>query len=279
VKFLALILPIILILAACSSIEKKAETAAPAEVKPALPQSLEEAVKSPYRTEANRARDPYRHPLETLTFFGMTPDMTVVEITPSAGWYTEILAPFLAEKGHYIAAVNKVPNAEHDQQNQKLSAWLSTHPDAGSKVTFTTFMPPKEVDIAPPGTADLVLTFRNVHNWSSKHNEKAAFSAFFKALKPGGILGVVEHRANASKHADGKSGYVREKEVISYAKRAGFKLVDRSEINANPKDTKDYPKGVWALPPSLQGDAQEREKYLAIGESDRMTLKFQKPKK
>lgn len=239
----------------------------------ALPTTVREAVNSPYRTPANIVRDQYRHPVETLEFFGLAPEMTVVEITPGAGWYTEILAPYLAAKGQYIAASTDL--------HPGYSAWIAQNPEIVVKMKTTGFKPPQDLDIAPAGSADMVLTFRNVHNWMSKGSEKAVFAAFFKALKPGGILGVVEHRANPKSKRDpkAKSGYVLEKDVIRMAKAAGFKLVAQSEINANPKDTKDYPEGVWTLPPVLKLKDQDREKYLAIGESDRMTLRFVKPAK
>ncbi|MBX3041387.1 MAG: class I SAM-dependent methyltransferase [Bdellovibrionaceae bacterium] len=263
-----------LLFAACSS------KPVPEKPAPKLPTSIEEAVAHPLRSENMRARDTFRHPVATLEFFGLKNDMTVVEISPGGGWYTQILAPFLAEKGQYIAAA--VPSEAGDYMknlNEQRNAWLATWPEVASKVKETSFMPPQQMEIAPEGSADLVLTFRNVHNWMSSGSEQAAFKSFFKALKPGGTLGVVEHRAPTRQKFDpkAKSGYVREQDVIRLAQRAGFKLVEKSEINANPKDTKDHPEGVWTLPPSLRLKDKDREKYLAIGESDRMTLKFVKP--
>ena len=159
---------------------------------------------------------------------------------------------------------------------EKFNAWAARHPEV--KINRTNFNPPAELEIAPEGSADMVLTFRNVHNWSSKGNEDKVFAAFYKALKPDGILGVEEHRANADRPKDlsAKDGYLREIDVVKMAEKAGFTLVGRSDINANPKDTKDHPQGVWTLPPTLRLGAQDREKYIAIGESDRMTLKFKK---
>lgn len=249
------------------------------ETKPVLtlPTTLEQAVNSGYRDLENRKRDQYRHPLETLSFFGIKPEMTVVEIAPGAGWYMEILAPFLANRGQYIAAgfPRNTDVAFQKDLNAKIDGWLAKFPDAGTKAKFVTFAAPNE--IAPAQTVDMVLTFRNVHNWMPK--EKEAFKTFFKALKPGGILGVVEHRADPkSKHdPKAKSGYVQEKYIIKVAKSVGFKLEEKSEINANPKDTKNYPQGVWTLPPTFRLKEVDREKYMAIGESDRMTLRFIKP--
>ena len=257
---------------ACSTKPVEAPVAAPAP-KP-LPITIQDAITSSYRTPANTERDQYRHPLQTLEFFGLQPEMTVVEISPATGWYTEILAPYLVTKGQYIAAdrAELAPSAE---------TWAKQYPEVSSKIKRTVFQPPKELDIAPAGSADMVLTFRNVHNWMAKGSEKAVFAAFFKALKPGGTLGVVEHRANPKSKRDpkAKSGYVLEKDVIKLAKSVGFKLVAQSEINANPKDLKNYPEGVWTLPPVLTLRDKDREKYLAIGESDRMTLRFVKPAK
>jgi predicted methyltransferase len=247
---------------------------------PTLPATIEQAVQSPYRTESNRARDQYRHPVETLNFFGLQPNMNVVEIYPGAGWYMEILAPLLVGQGHYTAA-GPVATPDHEEigkMNAKVDAWKTAHPEIAEKITTIAFQPPGQVDLGPADSADMVLTFRNVHNWMEKGGEKAAFKAFFKVLKPGGVLGVVEHRANAKgKHSS--KGYVREASVIAAAKAAGFKLDKKSEINANPKDTKDYADGVWTLPPVLRLGDKDRDKYMAIGESDRMTLRFVKPAK
>lgn len=257
-------------LAACSSSPSKPN----ATVNQALPQTLEEAINSELRTPENKIRDQYRHPLQTLQFFGLKPDMTVVEIWPGAGWYTEILAPYLAKNGHYIASAPK-----NGHGNEDLAKWLKGHPAIAATITHTNFNPPDSAHIAPDGTVDMVLTFRNLHNWMAKKGEKEAFAAFFKALKPGGVLGFVEHRANPHGKSNSDTGYVKEKEVIKLAKKAGFELAAKSEINANPKDTKDYPNGVWTLPPVNKHDAADNAKYLAIGESDRMTLKFVKPMK
>ena len=263
----ALTLMILVLLIGCSS-AKKIEFAQ-------LPKTVEEAVTSPYRTAENLARDQYRHPVDTLNFFGLHPGMTVVEISPGSGWYLEILAPLMtAGGGRYIAALPKSEGSDYMAKlNAQVEAWLAAHPNVKAEVTSMTG------DIAPPESADLVLTFRNIHNWMKAGTVQATFDSFFKALKPGGVLGIVEHRANEKSKFDttAASGYVREADVIKFAKQSGFELVSKSEINANPKDTKDYPEGVWTLPPVLRRKEMDRDKYLAIGESDRMTLKFVKP--
>lgn len=265
----ALILTPLLFLAACSSTPKETTPVAAT-----LPTTLEEALQSPYRTEAHKVRDSARHPAETLEFFGLKPDMTVVEISPSGGWYAEILAPYLNANGKYIAAATPISVYSG---GQKFLDWLDANPNIKAKVTVNDFMP-GQGNVAEDNSADMVLTFRNVHNWTKNKKDQAAFESFFKALKKGGILGVVEHRANKNqKKIDGKSGYVPEQYVIRIAEKAGFKLVAKSEINANPNDTKNYAKGVWTLPPNLAEGEKDREKYQAIGESDRMTLKFVKP--
>ncbi|HEX6930480.1 MAG TPA: methyltransferase [Gammaproteobacteria bacterium] len=244
---------------------------------------LDAAVAAETRSEKNLARDKYRHPAETLRFFQVHPGMTVVEIWPGGGWYTEILAPLLAKDGQLYTAVfsDKAEGqpAYRARLNQSLRNMFAAHPDVYGNVEITHLHVPGETDIAPAGSADRVLTFRNVHNWLAADDADAVFAAFFAALKPGGLLGVVEHRAKpgADLETMKTSGYVTEEKVVELAREAGFELVEKSEINANPKDTADHPKGVWTLPPSLRLGDEDREKYLAIGESDRMTLLFRKP--
>jgi predicted methyltransferase len=244
---------------------------------------LVQAFANPARTEAFRARDRYRHPRETLEFFDVTPEMTLVEIWPGQGWYTEILAPYLRDHGHYYAA-GYVVSAEQSPQWRKddaaeFAAKLKAAPQLYDKVIVTELGLPDRWEMAPPGSADRVLTFRNIHNWIAGGYEQQMFAAMSRALKPGGIAGVVEHRANpgATLAQMKQSGYVTEAYVIQLAESAGLKLQARSEINANPKDSKDYAQGVWTLPPTLKLGDQDRQKYLDIGESDRMTLRFVKP--
>ncbi len=251
-------------------------------VEPASAQSLNDIVNAPYR-EASAQRDQYRHPLQTLEFFGITPTMTVVEIWPGAGgWNTEILAPYLRDQGKLYAAQFNADStsAYYRDSRAQFVEKLQASPDLYDKVTVTSFNPPSHVDIAPAGSVDRVLTFRNIHNWYMRgggdERVLAAFSAFYKALKPGGMLGVVEHRlpTTRSESEQEKSGYMSEEYVIRLAEQAGFKLLEKSDINANPADTTLHPEGVWTLPPTLRLGEQQREHYQAIGESDRMTLKF-----
>lgn len=246
---------------------------------------LSQIIKAPHRSTENIARNSYRHPVETLEFFDLKSDMTVVEIWPGAGgWYTEILAPYLRDKGSLYGA-HFAPDSKvkffRDSLN-KFKQKTAKYPDIYDKIILSELDAPRKVTLAPPGSADRVLTFRNVHNWL-RQDEKGyyVFKAMYEALKPGGILGVVEHRAPADFSLEDMqtSGYTTEAFTITLAQRAGFKLLAKSEINANPKDNKHHPKGVWTLPPSLRLGDQDREKYLTIGESDRMTLKFIKPKK
>lgn len=247
---------------------------------PAASDPLAAAIANPMRPPKHVARDVYRHPSETLRFFGLKPEQTVVEIWPSGGWYMEILAPFLRDHGKYYAAIEGGDSKEAKDDEAALRKRLTNDPTDFGKVAVTKLAPPKEVEICPPGTADVVLTFRNAHNWVAEGTEKAQFAVFFKALKPGGVLGVVDHRAKpgTSMEQMKKSGYLDETYVKQLATEAGFSFVASSPINNNPKDTKDYSEGVWTLPPTLALGDKDKDKYLAIGESDRMTLKFIKPK-
>jgi predicted methyltransferase len=244
---------------------------------------LAAAIASPERTPRFVARDVYRHPLETLRFFGLRPDQTVVEIWPGGGWYMEILAPYLHDRGKYYAAIEAPDVAgasrEANENAASLHKRIAGDPARFGKVIVTDLHPPQLTQICPPGTADVVLTFRNVHNWIAAGDQQAQFDAFFKALKPGGVLGVVEHRARPGTTLEetSKSGYAAEAYVKKLAMTAGFRFEAESPINDNPRDTKDYPEGVWTLPPTLTLGDKDRAKYLAIGESDRMTLKFVKP--
>ncbi len=242
---------------------------------------IDQAMVGDHRAAANKARDKYRHPKETLLFFGLRPDMLVVEISPGRGWYTEILAPVLHDRGQYYAAVSAITEKTPEvlkKNDADYRGMLAAAPDLYGNVKLSVISPASR-QIAPSGSADLVLTFRNVHNWAKAGTADAMFKAFHDALKSGGTLGVVEHRAkpDASLQQQIDTGYMTETYVVETAQKAGFKLVNKSEINANPRDTKDYPGGVWTLPPTLQYGDKDRDKYLAIGESDRMTLKFEKP--
>jgi predicted methyltransferase len=246
--------------------------------------ALAQVIAGAHRTPELAARDRYRHPQETLEFFGLEPDMTVVEIWPSVGWWTEILAPYLRERGHYYAAQFVVDGEDVPPYRKDLyarfMAKLQGRPELYDRTVVTHVGLPDQWTIAPPGSADLVLTFRNVHNWIKGGYDAEMFAAMYRALKPGGILGIEEHRGASGMLIDEieESGYVPEEHVIQLAQRAGFKLVERSEINANPLDTTLHPAGVWTLPPTLRLGDEDKDKYLAIGESDRMTLKFAKPR-
>lgn len=244
-------------------------------------QALSRAIDGPQRSAAHKARDRYRHPLKTLEFFGLQPDMTVIELWPGGGWYTEILAPALRDHGKLVEA-GFAPDARLGYQKKMLANYkkkLKDNPEVYGKVELIPFDPPRLTRLGPSGSADMVLTFRNLHNWLSVNGMDSVFAAAYDVLKPGGIFGVVEHRAAKGTPLEKAfpTGYVPEAYVIAQARKAGFKLAASSEINANPKDSKDWPKGVWTLPPTLTLGDKDRDKYLKIGESDRMTLKFIKP--
>jgi predicted methyltransferase len=249
--------------------------------------ALDAAIAGEHRSTANRARDRYRHPKETLEFFGLRPEMTVVEIWPGGGWYTEVLAPVLRERGKlYVAQYGSDPPFPYQQREMDtLAEKMRANPDLYRAVTTTSLgLFTNELAIAPPGSADLVVTFRNVHNWFQEgygppNAAELALQAIFTALKPGGVLGVVDHRwpDPATEDAGSRNGYVSEQRVIALAEAAGFELAGRSDVNRNPLDTHDHPEGVWTLPPDLALGDRDRDKYLAIGESDRFTLKFVKP--
>ncbi len=240
--------------------------------------ALQAAINAPGRSADNRARDVYRHPLQTLQFFGVQPDQTVIEITPGGGWYSEILAPYLNTGGHYLAAV---PTAAADSAGAKRTIAFRDKLAGNASTSGAALV---EFDGKAPmfdaGTnADAVLTFRNVHNWVAAGNADAYFRAFFAALKPGGVLGVVDHRAKPGTDLETmkSSGYLTEALVTKFATDAGFVLEASSEVNANPKDGASHPNGVWTLPPVKRHDAADDAAYKAIGESDRMTLRFRKP--
>lgn len=238
--------------------------------------ALATAVANPKRTKSMVARDPVRHPLEELTFFGIKPAMTVVEIWPGGGYWTEILGTYLKPGTFYVAMA---PAGEEEKVTAIWRERVAAQKDSFATIHETVLGAGKG-DIAPAGSADLVLTFRNLHNWMDEGYADDAMAAIFKALKPGGILGIEEHRGRNDKPQDpkAKDGYVREDYTIALAKKAGFVQAGSSEINANPKDTKDYPEGVWTLPPSLALGEKDKAKYVAIGEADNYVLKFRKPK-
>jgi predicted methyltransferase len=245
--------------------------------------TLEKIVNSSHRSAENKARDKFRNPIKTLEFFEVKPEMTVVEVSPGKGWYTEILGPYLKDSGTlYLTLFSENSKRSYAAPSNKAVKKMTSNKKRFGKVNYTTLELPDDMGpIAPAGSADRVLTFRNAHSWANSGNGVKAFKTFFDALKPGGILGVVEHREPSSRKIDPKlrSGYMQEKHVIKIAEKAGFKLVAKSEINANSKDTADHVGGVWALPPSLRHKDKNKEKYMDIGESDRMTLKFVKPLK
>lgn len=245
---------------------------------------LKKVAEGVHREAKNSARDSHRHPLETLMFFGIEDDMTVVEITPAGGWYTEILAPFLKGSGTYVAAgYNQNPSGRSKDYftrvNKQFHEKFVSHPEIYGEFTVKELALPDKKDIGEPGTADMVLSFRNLHNWVSNDSAKEMGQLFYDVLKPGGVLGITDHRGKAGSEQDptARSGYVNEDYVIELFQSVGFKLAAKSEINANAKDTKDHPRGVWTLPPSFALGEENRDKYAAIGESDRWTLKFVKP--
>jgi predicted methyltransferase len=258
-----------------------AQRSTPARLGAAQQEALKAAIAAPSRTPANVARDRYRHPYETLRFFGVRPSDTMVEIWPGGGWYTEILAPYLARGGGTYYAVGMGANGLNGAR-RLIAADAAIY--GGIRTASFPAFEPAETRV-PDGSADVVLTFRNVHNWTSGYQRSGqpyadeAFRQMFAMLRPGGTLGVVDHRLpeTADPARERSSGYLRVSTVRRLAEAAGFRFVGASEVNANPRDTADWPDGVWTLPPSLRLGERDRERYLAIGESDRMTLRFVKP--
>jgi predicted methyltransferase len=244
-------------------------------------EALKAAIAGDWRTPAFRARDAARHPFETLHFFGLRPDLTVIEVSPGGGWYTEILAPYLRDRGEFYATAEAAddPNENRRKSRAAFEGKLAAKPAVFGKVKLGV-MPrgPVFVDIAPKGGADLVLTFRNIHNWIQGGHLDNTLRAFHAVLKPGGVLGVEEHRAPEGSTVEWTkdNGYVAEAYLIERAKAAGFELQARSDVNNNPRDTKNHPNGVWSLPPTLAGGEADKARFLAIGESDRFTHHYVK---
>lgn len=243
--------------------------------------ALQAILAGPHRVPGNSDRDKYRHPLDTLVFFGIQPTMTVIEAGAGQGWYTEILAPLLAKKGKLIVTTYD-PDGPMDSFRTivglRLKDLLAKSPEIFGKVEAHYINPPDSMELAPEGTVDMVLAMREMHNWKRNDQLDKWLPAIHKALKPGGVFGVVQHRARPDdkEGETGEIGYLSEDWLIKQIEAAGFKLEGKSEVNANPKDTRDHDGGVWALPPALTHGDKDKDKYLAIGESDRMTLKFVK---
>ncbi|MFN9792257.1 MAG: class I SAM-dependent methyltransferase [Pseudomonadota bacterium] len=295
-KHLALVAAVALALTACGrSAEQQAAPApgpapaapeAPADPLAAFAAEIDAVLAGAHRSDANKARDGHRHPKETLQFFELRPGMTVVEITPGGGWYTEVLGPLMKGDGRLVTAIIDPASAASDrareyytEANAGFRAKLAADAANFGEVEVREFALSAPV-LGDPGSADMVVTFRNVHNWTGSGAAPGMFKGFFDVLKPGGVLGIEEHRATPGTPSveDPRSGYMLEDDVIRLATDAGFVLAAKSEINANPKDTKDHPNGVWNLPPSLNvKEGEDKAKYEAIGESDRMTLRFIKP--
>jgi predicted methyltransferase len=261
----------VLLIAACAARSTRQSTA----------EALTTILAADQRSSENRARDVYRHPKETLLFFGIRPEMSALEVWPEPGWYTEVIAPLLREKGKYYAGVI-APDSSSQYITKRLAdyrAKLASRPDVYDRVVVVTF-PNDGTDAVPPGSVDMVVTFRNLHNWMARGTASQALATMYRALKPGGVLGVVEHRGNPAVPQDpqAKSGYVNEDYAVKMIEAQGFRLVAKSEVNANPKDIKDYEQGVWTLPPTYRLGDKDHDKYAAIGESDRFTLRFVKPR-
>ncbi|MFT4435160.1 class I SAM-dependent methyltransferase [Caballeronia sp. 15715] len=264
-----LALPAAMLLASCAT--------------PTAPISLDTAIAAPYRGEKAQARDVYRHPKETLEFFGLAPDQSVLEIAPGGGWYTDILGPYLRARGtlyeaQYLPPQGALPAGEA-KSNALFERRLAAAPDVFGTVVVGSLQSGQFSGFPAGLQVDRVLTFRNIHNWIEDGQVDANLRAFYSVLKPGGVLGVEEHRAipGTSVQQMIDTGYMTEAYVIEHAQAVGFKLVARSEINSNPRDTKNYPNGVWSLPPTYRGGDTDRASFAAIGESDRMTLRFVKP--
>lgn len=284
--------PILLALAACApsggdtpaSAEPAAEAVTPAPDVAAQPDAtaFDAVITGDWRTPEFAERDRYRNPAQTLAFFGLQPGHTVVEITPGGGWYAEILAPYVRGQGQYVAAVVDPEALEEDRGEyyarsiNTLDALFAANAGQFDHARVVRY-DPAAPDFGEPASADMVVTFRNVHNWLGAGQAEGMFEGFFAVLKPGGVLGVVDHRAAENGAEYDKSGYVGRDQMVALAEGVGFRLDASSEVNANPADTKDHPNGVWTLPPTNRHDEADAARYAEIGESDRMTLRFVKP--
>lgn len=269
--------------AASASLALALLAATPAQAQDSTVDRLSAAAVGDHRSASNRARNEFRHPVQTLSFFGLADGMSVLEIWPGGGWYTEVLAPAIRDHGTFTVA-NWDPNVEGQANYQyelpkRLRAKFEERPELYDQVREVYFSPPASASLGEANSYDLVLTFRNTHGWVGNEMADDVYAEFARVLKPGGVLGVVQHRAapGADAMATAGSGYVPEAHVIALAEAAGLEFAGASEVNANPLDTRDHPEGVWTLPPGLALGEADRDRYQAIGESDRMTLKFTKP--
>jgi predicted methyltransferase len=279
--FAVALLPTLLAACATAASDTSATAPMPDATAGMASDALDAAIAGTARSSDNVVRDSWRHPKQTLAFFGVQPDQTVIEITPGGGWYTQILAPYPRDDGHYVAAIwdDAIPDQPKYRYrlNDQLRKMIADAP-AVYGTPETRVFDPKAPNFGADGSADVVLTFRNAHNWVADGNAPAYFKAFYDVLKPGGTLGVVDHRAKPGTDLETmkQSGYLTQELVIGYATAAGFTLDQQSQVNANPRDNTDHVNGVWTLPPSNNHDKDDDAQYQAIGESDRMTLHFVK---
>ncbi|MEM1414350.1 MAG: methyltransferase [Myxococcota bacterium] len=285
----ALALACSLPLAACGGSSTAAPAAESAATQPAdgvtpptrsdLPYGdIDAILAADFRPEEERARDVYRHPAETLAFFGVAPGKDVLELWPGRGWYTKILAPLLHDAGSLVVATTDPSVAGYrGERDSEMHALWAADPAMYGNMETVILDPPGHTNLGEPESVDVVLTFRNTHNWLGDGTQEAVYAAAFRVLRPGGVLGVVQHRDADDAEPNPERGYLPTGFVVETATAAGFVLDEASEINANASDPKDHEGGVWALPPALRHGEEGAERYRAIGESDRMTLRFLKP--